>query len=110
MIQVIDLSNYKYKLSYVIEGREVGYVIIEVVIDTINIIDVYVIEEYRRHNIATKLFDFLFSNYKDIRFMLEVRSKNISAINLYKKFNFNVIHIRKKYYKDDDALIMEVKN
>ena len=39
--------------------------------------------------------------------MLEVRSKNINAIRLYQKYDFKIINIRKNYYKDDDAIIME---
>ena len=38
---------------------------------------------------------------------LEVNTNNIAAINLYKKFKFEKIGIRKKYYNNiDDALIM----
>ena len=39
--------------------------------------------------------------------MLEVKEDNLKAISLYKKHGFKVIHIRKNYYKDKDALIME---
>ena len=38
---------------------------------------------------------------------LEVNIKNIPAIKLYKKYNFEKIGVRKKYYNnEDDALIM----
>lgn len=38
---------------------------------------------------------------------LEVNVNNIPAINLYKKYNFKEVGLRKKYYKNtDDALIM----
>lgn len=36
---------------------------------------------------------------------LEVNCNNIAAIKLYEKFNFK-IHIRKNYYKSEDAIIM----
>ena len=39
--------------------------------------------------------------------MLEVNTENIAAINLYKKFNFEIINTRKKYYEGKDAYIME---
>ena len=41
---------------------------------------------------------------------LEVRSKNIAAISLYKSYGFKEISIRKSYYKnpDDDAIIMMI--
>ena len=39
--------------------------------------------------------------------ILEVNTENEAAINLYKKFNFRIIHTRKKYYQTGDAYIME---
>ena len=45
---------------------------------------------------------------KDIT--LEVNINNISAINLYKKYDFKEVGLRKKYYNNcDDALIMTLK-
>ena len=40
--------------------------------------------------------------------MLEVNTKNIGAVNLYKKNNFKIINTRKNYYKTDDAYVMEL--
>lgn len=37
---------------------------------------------------------------------LEVNEKNIIAINLYKKFGFEQVGLRKKYYNDQDAVLM----
>ncbi len=109
MIDVKELENYKFEISYVIDGQKLGYVIIEV-LDVINIIDVFVQESYRGKGISKILFNYLFENYKNVRFMLEVRSKNFIAINLYESYNFKIIYVRKKYYTNDDALIMEADN
>lgn len=111
MIEVIELDNFKKKFSYNINNKEVGYIIIEEVIDFVNIVDVLTIDEYRRQGIATKLFNYIISlnKDKDVKYMLEVREDNEPAINLYKKLGFNSIHIRKKYYKNCDAIIMEMK-
>ena len=41
---------------------------------------------------------------------LEVNTKNIPAINLYKKYNFKEVGLRKNYYKNcEDALIMTLE-
>ncbi len=40
---------------------------------------------------------------------LEVRSKNSEAISFYTRHGFEVKGARKKYYIDDDALLMEKK-
>jgi len=37
---------------------------------------------------------------------LEVRASNHTAINLYHKYNFKEIAVRKKYYQDEDALVL----
>ena len=38
---------------------------------------------------------------------LEVNTNNLTAIHIYKKFNFKETGLRKKYYDNkDDALIM----
>ena len=38
---------------------------------------------------------------------MEVNQNNIPAINLYKKYGFNILGTRKKYYNNtDDAIIM----
>ena len=41
------------------------------------------------------------------RILLEVAETNTPARKLYESFGFNVIHRRKNYYADSDALIME---
>jgi len=37
---------------------------------------------------------------------LEVRASNVAAIGLYNKYNFKAIAVRKKYYQDEDALVL----
>jgi ribosomal-protein-alanine N-acetyltransferase len=37
---------------------------------------------------------------------LEVRASNQSAIGLYRAFGFREIALRRKYYGDEDALVM----
>ena len=63
----------------------------------------------RRKGIATELLNYFIDNYlhKNDEIYLEVSVSNKAAINLYKKFNFEVINERKKYYHDDDAYVMK---
>lgn len=109
MISESTIGYYKYRVSYMIDEVSVSFIDIEVVMEDINIIDVFTKEEYRRKGYSRKLFDYIFDKYKDKRFMLEVRTKNSIAISLYESLGFKVIHTRLKYYKDDDAYIMERK-
>ncbi|GHT05471.1 hypothetical protein AGMMS5026_03440 [Endomicrobiia bacterium] len=41
---------------------------------------------------------------------LEVHQSNNAAINLYKSFGFKEIGVRKKYYKNEDALVLRLIN
>lgn len=107
MIVEENLDNYKIKINF----DNVGYIIVEETPEIINVIDVFVNEDRRREGIAKSLFNYIFEKYenKNVKLMLEVREDNMPAINLYKNFGFEVIYKREKYYKDSDALIMEVK-
>ena len=107
MIKVKPEDNFKYKFYL----ESIGYILIEDMNDTINIVDVLIEEKYRNKGYASKLFEYLFNYYKDrnVRYMLEVKVDNINAIKLYEKFDFKVIHIRRGYYNGVDALIMERK-
>ena len=47
-----------------------------------------------------------FCNAKNMNIInLEVSSKNLTAIQLYKSFGFKEVGVRKNYYKDCDALL-----
>lgn len=110
MIVKEALENYKVNFNYFEDNIIKGTVQIEETIDVINIVDVFVKEEYRRKCIAFKLIEFIKKEYSNKeKIMLEVRVSNINAINLYKKCGFDIIYKRDNYYKDEDAYIMEVK-
>lgn len=108
MINVIDLDFSKKRFEY-FDDDILGYVIIEDVGDVINIVDVFVSEAYRKRGIATKLFEYIFDIYHNVRFMLEVRKSNTPARSLYDKLGFKQIYVRNKYYKTEDGIIMELK-
>lgn len=69
----------------------------------------YVDEKYRNKGIGTQLLDYFIQNIvkgeQDV--FLEVAVNNEVAINFYKKFGFEVINVRKKYYQGVDAFIMK---
>ena len=73
--------------------------------DRLEIDYIYVLKEYRNIGIASKLLDYLFKKY-GFSCSLEVRVDNKEAINLYKKFNFEIATIRKNYYQNIDGYLM----
>lgn len=79
-----------------------------VTVDDINLLDIATKENYKRQGKASTLLNYLISLKKpEQSFSLEVKSKNIPAIKLYKSVGFKALNMRKRYYKDgDDALCM----
>ncbi len=106
-ITIFDFDN-EIKKIFLIEEKDmiIAYIYLHVFDhDSINILDFFVKENYRNKGYGKKLIEYIISKYKQ-KIFLEVRESNINAIKLYEKFDFKTIHIRKKYYKDEDALIM----
>lgn len=110
--RVNDL-NYRLNLDYVklflyeVKGIIVGFIEIENHFEVMDIINIAVLEEYQNCGIATKLLEYVISNTKSNRVLLEVNEENFRAINLYKKNLFREINRRIGYYGKNDAIIME---
>ncbi len=82
-----------------------------------NIIDLFKIvisQEYQKKGLGflflKTIIQYYYNIYKNVKFLLEVSENNSHAIQLYKKLGFSNIHIRKKYYLNDNAIIMELTN
>lgn len=94
------------------QNEIIGFAGIKIIIDEADIMNIVVKKSYRNNGIGSLLLEnlILISNKKILNFInLEVDCKNIVAINLYKKFGFEEIALRKNYYKDNDAIIMKKK-
>ena len=93
------------------EGDLVGYVGMSLVFDTADVLLVAVEEKFRGRGIATEHLNISFIRARDSggeRAMLEVDTKNISAIYCYNRLGFEIISERKNYYGENkDAFIME---
>lgn len=85
-----------------------GYIGAYVIEDSMEILNFVVDESHQRSGIGTLLFNTLLELYPNtLSVVLEVREHNQKAFNFYKKQNFNVISMRKHYYKNgDNALVM----
>ena len=72
--------------------------------------NIFVLEEYRNNQIATKLMSYFISiaiNNHVVNITLEVRKSNEIARNMYKKFGFREVALRKFYYGNEDGILME---
>lgn len=105
-----DLKNYInsdiYNVyAYEINNKIVGIIIYTILCEEAEILLIFVDENYRNKGIATLLINSIEEkNVKSI--LLEVSTKNDSALALYNKLNFKLINIRKNYYKDSDAYVL----
>jgi [ribosomal protein S18]-alanine N-acetyltransferase len=81
------------------------------VLDEIHIGTFAVAPDFRRHGIGRQLLEYVLNEARQEgvrQAWLEVRRNNLAAQELYKQFGFEMIDVRKKYYKDngEDALVM----
>jgi len=105
--RIIESDN-EMIYGYFINDELVGFIYITKTIDSIDIVDIVVDEKNRRKGIASLLINYVVDNNKDINsIFLEVNEHNEGAIETYKKNGFETISIRKKYYGNDDAIVMK---
>lgn len=109
----LALNPYAFYVVLEIEEEIHGYVGMWIT-DNLEIINLYVDEEYQGMGFGSILMEFVIdiceqSNISNLS--LEVRSSNIKAINLYEKYGLKKSHIRKNYYvnenkETEDAIVM----
>lgn len=107
-----DLENdiaYNYVLVH--DDVILGYYGFWIMFDNIDITKVSIKKELQGKGLSNILMKDFFSRISNLdikSITLEVRVSNIKAINLYKKYGFKEISVRKKYYSDsEDALILQ---
>ena len=102
-----DMSKYFIAL---VDGRRAGYVGSWLTIPNAEILNLFVSEQYRGIGIGKKLVSNVFEVCKEQNIQmvtLEVRLSNTYAIDMYKDLGFEVSHVRKNYYgNNEDAYLM----
>ena len=93
------------------ENQIIGFGGLKIVLDQADIMNIVTKKTSRNEGIASLLLENLISicsthNLKSIT--LEVAENNFPAIHLYKKFGFKQISTRTNYYKDKNAIIMQL--
>lgn len=108
-----DLGNYFTAEND--NGQVIGYGGFWLILDEAHITTIAVHPNYKRQGLGEMLLQkMLETGYeKNVKwFTLEVRVSNIAAQNLYYKYNFKSLGLRRKYYQDndEDAMIMWTEN
>lgn len=103
--------------SYIVALDEnknvVGYAGIWQPLEEAHITNIVTKKDKRQNKIGTKMIEKLIDMAKERKLndiTLEVNVNNLPAINLYKKYQFKEVGLRKKYYNNiDDAIIMTLE-
>jgi len=102
-----DLAKY---FCLYIDEKIAGYIGVWQIFDEGHITNVAVAPELRGNGYGSMLLEKLVSYAEEKNFSLltlEVRTSNTPAINLYKKYDFIEVGLRKKYYENtEDAILM----
>lgn len=96
-----------------IEGKIAGYVLVLIKRSNAKLYSIGVSKEFRGMGVANRLLERVLSELVALGFertLLEVRTDNKVAIELYKKIGFTAIKRLKSFYRDGcDAYLMELE-
>ena len=90
------------------EKKIVAFLSITELYETVDILDLFVLKEFRRKHIASRLTNYMIGSVGEnvSLFTLEVSVNNREAIALYEKFGFDIVCKRLFYYGSTDAYLM----
>ena len=104
-----NLKEKKYYRMFVAthNNQSIAYCIMSEIDDQAEIINIGTLKEYRGNGVAKQLLNCAINLLEAKELFLEVATQNKSGIALYKACGFVEIGRRKKYYGDDDAIVMK---
>lgn len=101
------LNDNSYHIQIIEEkGTVIGFIIIKLLYE--NLIDIYSIaikKEYQNRGYGYKLLSRVLKNFHKYKITLEVSEDNV-AKKLYLKCGFKIDSVRKRYYGNNDAILM----
>lgn len=100
------INDYTFILSYKENEKYVGFLIYQLLYEAAEIIDIFVLDEYRNKGIGKALINKMLENKQIEKVTLEVKKDNKNAIMLYNSLGFKPVSIRKGYYSGIDAILM----
>ena len=99
-----------YIIAKTQDGTILGFSGIKIVLDEADLMNIVTRKSMRNLGIASSMLEYLISYCKSSKIKslnLDVNVQNSIAINLYKKYNFKEVGLRKKYYNNTyDAILM----
>lgn len=108
----LNCENSNYVVAKTLNDEIVGFAGIKTVFNESDIMNIVVKKSFRNKGIGSLLLKKLIDVSTSLNvtsITLEVMEENFSAIHLYEKFGFEIIGIRKNYYKDKNGIVMNKK-
>lgn len=117
-------KDFKYELNenpfskmlvILLNNEIVGYLDYLVTFNSATISKIAILPTMQKCGYASKLLEQMFIDiaalgYGEVETItLEVRESNVAAVNLYNKFGFNKVTIKKGYYEDGENAIYMMK-
>jgi ribosomal-protein-alanine N-acetyltransferase len=111
-----ETLSFPHSFNFVLRaatGALLGYINFYLIGEEAHMLNLATHPDWRKKGLATQLLDYAIDFLKLKRaahFFLEVREGNRDAIALYRKFGFQMIGRRKRYYVEtnEDALVMHL--
>lgn len=109
-------SDLSIPLGIEYDKKIIAYAFIWILLDECHLANIAVHPDFRRMGLAKLLIDKIIVIARDrgcAKIMLEVRKSNREAIELYVKYGFFKVGVRKNYYNDgflrtEDAILMDL--
>ena len=109
-LEHIEDNPFSRYVEYLENDKVLGRMKYSIIYDRMELDDIEVLKEYRNKGIGNKLMSYLVSvaiKERVVNITLEVRISNEIARNMYKKFGFREVALRKFYYGNEDGSLME---
>lgn len=110
-----EVLENSLSFAYVVEKDRsiIGYAIYWRVDTEAHLLDFAIDKNYRRKQIGSSLLSYLINDWRLKKIQeghLETRRSNVAARNMYLKYGFEVIGVRKNYYskEKEDAILMSI--
>ena len=108
----VENENSSYIIGK-INNEIIGFAGLKKIFDQADIMNIVIKKTYRNQGIGTLLLENLILLAKDLNIstlFLEVNEQNKPAIHLYEKLGFEKLGVRKKYYNNNNRIIMNLND
>jgi [ribosomal protein S18]-alanine N-acetyltransferase len=107
--QELEEQPGKYSIVLSLDSLVIGYGIGWIVADEFHLGNLAVMPDHKGRGYGRMILERMIKTARKAGCRiatLEVRVSNVPAISLYHKFEFKEMAVRKKYYQDEDALVL----